>query len=160
MPISPRRPKGPFPDPAFPQQVAEAVMPPFQDCLSGEITADAYGRPLGVARFAGRVADVVLSLGQCGRQDDASNLYAEADVFINGVTCISTKPKVEAYSGEASTSKSSIDGADSGTTEAVLATADSFSPGDHISWSLEITRDGSPTTEISNPCVMVELMPD
>jgi len=157
MVTHPRSYQGPQ-DPEFAKQVAEVAMVPLQDCLSGEISADSIGRPLGLTRFGGRIARVYLTEGDCGR-DDSDDLYAEADVFINGVTCLSTKPKIEANDGSASEVKTTLGGTDTGVTEAVIAAANSFSPGDQISWNYELTRT-TPDTEIGNPCICVELLPD
>jgi hypothetical protein len=145
-------------DPEFAKQVAEAAMVPLQDCLSGEISVDSYGRPLGLTRFDGRVARVYMTEGDCGR-DDTDDLYAEADVFINGVTCLTTKPKIEANDGSASEVKTTLGGTDTGVTEAVVSSANSFSPGDHISWEFTLERT-TPDTEIGNPCICVELLPN
>jgi hypothetical protein len=144
----------------FAQQVADIAMPPMQGCLSGDQTADALANPLGIARFDGAIVGFYVSVGGSGK-DDSNALSAAFDVNINGVSALTTEADIAHVSGEASQHKTTFpEAADTGVTEAVIdPDAAEFSAGDVITWDFDITRTASPTTEISNPCVIVELRP-
>lgn len=156
-----RRYSGPLPNPRFAQQVSDIALPPLVDCLSGEVTASVGGRPLGLARFDGSIVAVNLSCKVSGK-DDSNDLYFEADVRINDTTVFTTKPQIAHVSGEAAQQKTTYEeAADTGITSAVInASAAEFSAGDVIEWDFLITRTASPTTEIADPCIMVELRPN
>ncbi len=80
--------------------------------------------------------------------------------MINGVSCLTTKPQVAHVSGEASSQKTTLEAVDTGITQAVVNVAASeFAVGDVISWNMLLTRQASPTTEMSNPSVIVEVEP-
>ena len=129
--------------------------------VSGEITDQKTGHTLGAVDFDGIVSKVWLSVGASGK-DDSAALSLEADVFINGTTCLTTKPKIAHVSGEASQQKTTLgSAADTGITEDVLlATAKGFNAGDVLTYNFELTRTASPTTEMKAPCLVVELMPN
>jgi len=129
--------------------------------VSGEITAQKTGYTLGAVDFDGSISRVWLSVAASGK-DDSNTLELEADVFINGTTCLTTKPKIAHVSGEASQQKTTLgSAADTGITEDVLlATANSFNAGDVLTYNFELTRTSSPTTEMKAPCLVVELMPN
>ena len=159
MTTEPRHYRGPLPDPAFGKQVASVAMQLNDGMASGEITTSKLGEPLGLTRYAGKILNVGVSVLGSGK-DDAQDLYVEADVFINGVSCLTTKPKVAHVSGEAAMQKTSLETGDTGITQAVMnAAANEFAVGDVITWNLELTRTASPTTEIHNPAVTVEVEP-
>lgn len=158
-PTEPRYWRGPFPNPAFDKQVAAVGMQPNMDNISGEIDASVGGRALGIARYAGKIMNVGLSVLASGK-DDTNALSVEADVMINGVSCLTTKPKIAHVSGEASMQKTTLETGDTGITQAVINVAASeFAVGDVITWNMLLTRTASPTTEMSNPTVIVEVEP-
>jgi hypothetical protein len=150
---------GPMVSAGFKQQVAYAVEVPLSDNYSGEIKASKNGVPVGSPRYAGRVADVYLSVGASGK-DDSNTLSLEADVLINGTTCLTTKPKVAHVSGEASSQKTTRVTGDTGITQAVISSANSYSPGDVFTINWELTRVATPSTEIANASLVIELKPD
>src|SRR5574340_1085894 len=91
---------GPLPSPDFRRQVSDEVMPPFHDCISGEFSAT-VSRPLGIARFAGRIKNVILSVANDGvgaAMADTPRLSGE--VTINKVSVFTTKPSIGHVSGE------------------------------------------------------------
>jgi len=134
-------------------------MQPNMDCVSGEVTASKNSLSLGLARYGGKILGVGLSVLASGK-DDTNSLYVEADVRINGVSCLTTKPKIAHVSGEASMQKTTLETGDTGITQAVVnQSANTFAVGDLISWNMELTRTASPTTEISNPSIIVEVEP-
>ena len=160
MPTIPRYYRGPFPSPSFDRQVAAVGMQPNMDNVSGEVTASDGGRSLGLARYAGKILGVHLSVLASGKDDAADDLYIEADVMINAVSCLTTKPRIAYVSGEASTQKSTLVTTGTGLTQAVVNVAASeFAVGDVISWNMLLTRTASPTVEISNPSIIVEVEP-
>ncbi len=159
MPTSPRYYRGPFPSPSFDRQVAAVGMQPNMDAISGEVTTSDGGRSLGLARYAGKVLGVGLSVLASGK-DDSNSLYIEADVMINEVSCLTTKPRIAHVSGEASSQKTTLEAVDTGITQAVVNVAASeFAVGDVITWNMLLTRQASPTTEMSNPSIIVEVEP-
>jgi hypothetical protein len=127
--------------------------------VSGELTATVGGAPLGAPRFDGSIEDVWISVGASGK-DDTNSLSVEADVRINGTSALTTKPKIAHVSGEASQQKTTKVSGDTGVTQVDLnESANTFSAGDVISYDLVLTRTASPTTEISNVALVVELLP-
>jgi len=144
----------------FKRVMADESVFRMQGNISGEITEGTTGRLLGAVDFDGAISDIWLSVGASGK-DAAEDLSIEADVFINGTTCLTTKPKIEHITGEDSQQKTTLAAAvDTGITEAgLLATAISFSAGDVLTYDFYITRTASPTTEIEAPCLVVDLVP-
>jgi hypothetical protein len=64
-------------------------------------------------------------------------------------------------SGEASQQKTTIATGDTGITQAVMDTDNnSYNPGDVITVTLSLTRTASPTTEMLNPVIVLELEPE
>ena len=150
---------GPLPSPGLARQIAANAMPPLMDCYSGEITANVEARPLGAAILGGRVSEVCLSVEASGK-DDSNTLSIEADVFINGVSCLTTKPKIAHVSGETSQQKTTIVTGDTGITQSVMnSSANTFSVGDVFSYDFQLTRTASPTTEMKHPVIVVKLEP-
>ncbi len=159
MSQEPRFYRGPLPDPAFGKQAASVAMQLNDGWVSGEITASRTNEPLGLARYAGKVLNASLSVLASGK-DDSNDLYVEADVMINEVSVLTTKPKVAHVSGEASSQKTSLETGDTGITQAVInVAACEFAVGDVITWNLELTRTASPTTEINSAVLTVEVEP-
>lgn len=150
--------KIPMPSPGFKQQVAGYVEPPLTVNYSGQITAATKYDLAGVPRFAGHIGDVILSVAQCGR-DDTNTLSLEADVLINGTTCLTTKPKIVDVQAVASTHRTT-NASGQGITQAVMSSANSYSAGDIITVAWSLTRTASPTTEMANAALVIELRPD
>ena len=151
---------GPDPSPGFKQQVAGAIEIPLTDTFSGEITGSSPGKPIGAPRYKGSVQDVWLSIGASGK-DDTNTLSIEVDVMINGTSCLTTAPKIAHVSGEASTNKTTRDAGDTGITQAVLdGDNNTYEVGDSFMASWTLTRTASPTTEMANAALVVELKPD
>lgn len=151
---------GPLENPSFASQVESVVMSPMIACFSGEITANKGGYPVGAVRFAGHISDVWLTVEGSGK-DDTNTLSMAANAYINGVSCLTTAPVIAHVSGEASAQKSTVSTGDTGITQAVVnGSANQFAAGDIITVGLTMTRTASPTTEMSNACIVVELMPD
>jgi len=149
----------PYPSVAFPQQVNEVSEPTPGAVFSGEFTTDKRGYVLGAAKGAGRAVNAWLSVLASGK-DDAATLSLALDVKINGTSCLSTQPVIAHVSGEASMQKTSKEDTDTGITQAVVdADADDYAPGDIFTCDLALTRTASPTTEMSNVAVVVELEP-
>ena len=152
------RNRGPFPGPTFVKQLAGNVFPPMIYACSGELTASVTGMPLGPTMTSGQVSAVFLSVGGSGKDDDDA-LSIAGDVYINGVSCISTSPEIVHVSGESSQQKTTVKVGDTGITQSIIdQDANSFSQGDVISVDLALTRT-TPETEISNACVVVEFYP-
>jgi len=152
--------RGPLPNPSFRGQVSMHGEVPLTAVVSGEITLGRDVSPLGSPRMGGRVADAYLSVNASGK-DDTNALDLELDVKINDTSCLTTKPKIRHVSGEDSTQKSTKVSGEAGCTSAVIDTDnDSYSPGDFFTYTLTLTRTASPTTEMSNAAIVVELEPD
>jgi len=151
---------GPFPIPNWRKMLSANIMQPLFSSFSGELEANVDRAPLGAARTSGIVTDVWLSIGASGK-DDSAELQVSGEVFINGVTCLTTKPSITHVSGEASQNKTTKVPGDTGIAQGVIdTTANSFSVGDSFSYDLTVVRTGGPTTEMSNPTIVVELEPN
>lgn len=149
---------GPLPSVGFEAQVAQEGLVPLQGVFSGEFKTSSGLRPLGTTLDSGRVRDVFIS-AKIGK-DDVAALSVEADVYINGSTCLATKPKLAHVSGEAATEKTTADTRDTGVTQAVVnGAANSFEIGDVLTYRLTLVRTATPTTEISDVCVVAILEP-
>ncbi|RLI36474.1 hypothetical protein DRO66_05565 [Candidatus Bathyarchaeota archaeon] len=153
------RPLVPYSDPNFSKQVEFVLCQSLGACHSGEFTADDLNAPLGVPKKAGKIGNIFLSCEQSGK-DDSATLSFTCDVRINAVSCLTTPPAIAHVSGEVSQQKTTVVAGDTGITQAVVnRAADTFNPGDIITYDLVITRTSSPTTEIRTPCIVVELEP-
>ena len=151
--------KGPFPSPQFNREMAANVMPPLSAHVSGEITSGYYKVPAGAVRTTGRIQNVWMSVGGSGK-DDSNPLMLSGECYINGVTCLSTKPCINHISGEAAQQKTTSETGDTGITQAVVnASANSVTPGDVITCDFVVDRTASPTTEINNPIMVIEFEP-
>jgi hypothetical protein len=150
----------PFPGPAFSKQVEFALSQTFGMSFSGEFKADVDNKPIGAVKTAGKVANVFLSVEKSGK-DDTNPLQVSGEVFINSVSCLTTKPSIAHVSGEASQQKTTIVTGDTGIAQAAMDTDNnSYVPGDVLTATLTLERTGSPTTEILNPVIVVELEPE
>ena len=146
------------PSPNFKQQAAAYVEAPLGAHLSGQLTTAKYYGVLGAPRFAGRIANAVLSVGACGR-DDTNTLSLEADILINGTTCLTTKPKITRVQAVASTNRTT-NSSGQGVVKAVMASTNSYNAGDIITYACTLTRTATPTTEMANAALVVELRPN
>jgi hypothetical protein len=158
----PRNFAGPLPTPNFPQQVSASVFPPFAGFYSGEVTVSLGQRPLGLARYAGKITGVYLSVSSCGKDDTAANTpRISGEVYINGTTCLTTTPKIGCVSGETAAQKTTMaEAADTSVVAAVIdRTANTVAVGDVITWAYTYAGSTSPTTKLKHPCVLVEVTP-
>jgi hypothetical protein len=158
----PRNFAGPLPSPGFPQQVAAVVQPPFIGFYSGEVVASIGQRPLGMTRYAGRVTGVYMAVSSCGKDDTPANTpRISGEVYINGVSCLTTTPKIGCVSGETAAQKTTMVEADDDYVVAAVVdqTANEVAAGDVITWALTYGGSTSPTTKIKHPCVLVEVTP-
>ena len=150
---------GPYPSPAAKRQWAANSTSPMMAFQSGELTTNATGVPLGAANIGGNISDVWISVGRSGK-DDSNTLSLTVDVKINGTTCLSTAPVIAHVSGEAATNKTTKNDSDTGVTVRALdADNISVSQGDIITYDMALTRTPSPTTEMANLAVVVEIEP-
>ena len=146
------------PEPFFKKRLAKFVMAPLQGVYSGEMIASEE-MTLGAVRFAGEVSSVWMSVRASGK-DDSNELNVTGEVYINGVSCLTTTPKIAHISGEASQQKTTVVTGDTGITQAVVnQDANSIVAGDVITAAFTLNRTASPTTEIDNPVIVVELEP-
>ncbi|RLI01788.1 hypothetical protein DRO30_03610 [Candidatus Bathyarchaeota archaeon] len=151
--------QGPFPSPGFREQISANVLPPLIGFYSGEVTTSIGETPIGAVHSGGRISSVWMSVRSCG-QDDSNTLKIEADVYLNGVSCLSTKPAISYVSGEAASQKTTVVTGDTGITQAVLdSTNIDVDPGDVLTFDLTLTRTATPAHEITHPCVVVEIQP-
>jgi hypothetical protein len=153
------RPLTVSPTPKFNQYLAANVLPPMSAVLSGEITANIARAPLGAVRTGCTISDVWLSINASGK-DNTNALSLTGNVYINGVSCLTTAPIISHVSGEASTNKTTKITGDTGITKSVVnASANTCMPGDMLTYSFTRTRTASPTTEMSNAVIVVEFLP-
>ena len=150
---------GPFPVPHWRKRLATNVLPPLMGSYSGELTTSVRDVHLGATRFAGEITGVWMSVSGSGK-DDSNELNITGEVFINETTALSTTCKIAHVSGEAAQHKTTKITGDTGIVQSVInASQNSFSPGDIIKGTFTVERTSSPTTEIRNPCIVVELEP-
>ena len=152
----------PYPGgPGWKRHIAAEILQPLFDVVSGEITSKKAGVTLGAARTSGRVKDFWISVLHCGDKENDVPLQISGELFINGTSCITTRPSIEALSGETATHKTTKVSGDTGVTQAVInrtSDVDMFTAGDVFTYDLTINRT-SPDTEIRNIVVCVELEP-
>jgi hypothetical protein len=152
--------KGPFPGAAFEALMDANVMSPMVGIYSGEIIRNIGETPIGAVRKGGVVVDVWMSVGASGNTATQVPLMISGEVLINGATCLSTVPVISHVSGESSQQKTTKVTGDTGITQAVVdTTANTVTDGDIITFKATLDRTASPTTEISNLCIVVELGP-
>lgn len=149
---------GPFPQPGWRQRITVNSVAPLVDYYSGEISANVKTCPIGAVTHAARIVDYWLTVGASGK-DDSNPLAISGELYINGTTCLSTLPSIAHVSGEASQHKTTKVTGDTGIAQAVFTSANTVSPGDLLSYDLTIERTNTPTTEISNVALVVELEP-
>jgi len=154
-----RRLFGPFPSVAFHKQIGRDAMPPVQATFSGEMTVGVKLAPLTSPQRGGKVVDVWMSVNASGKSD-SYQLQITGEVYINGATCLTTRPSIGHVSGETSQQKTTRVTGDTGIKQAVVsATANAFTDGDMLTYKIDLVRTGTPTTEISNIVLVVELEP-
>lgn len=155
---------GPLPTPDFRRQVADEILPPFTDTISGEFTAT-VNRPLGTARLKGRVKNVILSVANDGSDADASDTpRVSGEVYINKVSVFSTIPSVGHVSGESPATgqhKTTFsENGDTGVIQPVInPDACTFNVGDILTWTAIYSGSGSPNKSIESPSIVVEVEP-
>lgn len=151
---------GAWPDPNFDRQVSDVVSPPMVAVVSGEFIASKRGAVLGVVRHPGRISGVILSAESVGK-NDTQVPTATGNVYINGVSCLTTNPVVAAVSGEAAQHKTTEpNAADTGVTAAVInQAANTVQRGDVVSFSIEYSGNTNPTTKMKNVTMLVEFDP-
>ena len=141
------------------QDISADVMPPMVAVFSGEVTASKIGQPLGAARFAGQVEDVWLSCEYSGKATTTAALNFSGEVYINGVSCLTTKPIIAYVSGEATQHKTTKITGDTGIIQSVInGDANTFSPGDILTCDISIQRSNA-DSEITNIVLEVEFSP-
>ena len=149
---------GPYPSVAFFKQLARDVIVPMQALFSGECPVGVKSAPVGAAPRGGKVADVWMSVGTIGL-DNANSLQITGEVYINGVSCLSTRPSIGYVTGEASQQKTTRVTGDTGIVQAVVnMDANTVTDGDMLTYDLDVART-SPDEEISNVVLVVELEP-
>ena len=150
---------GPFPSVAFHKQIGRDAMPPMQAVFSGEMTVGVKLAPLGSVDRGGKVVDVWMSVNASGKSN-TYQLQVTGEVYINGTSCLSTRPSIGHVSGETSQQKTTHVSGDTGIKQAVInASANTFTDGDMLTYKFDLVRTGTPTTEISNVVLVVELEP-
>ena len=154
-----QRDKTPFPFVGLEALIDARTQPPLQYAGSGESIVTAIVNPLGAVRRSGRIREVFMSVGASGK-DDSNPLQISGDVMVNGVTCLTTQPSIAHISGEASQQKTTKMTGDTGIAQAVIdTTANTVTAGDVLTSTFTVVRTASPTTEISNPVIVVEFEP-
>lgn len=150
---------GPLPNPDFRRMVSLEVMAPLTDLVSGEVSAN-VDRPLGIARFAGKINAINLVVADCGWDADAEAPHFSGDVRINGVSALTTKPSIKGNDDASAQKTTFLDAGDTGITQAVVnAAANTFAQGDVLSWYLTYSGESSPDEKIKIPGVIVEVEP-
>lgn len=130
----------------------------FPYTMSGEVTADKFGVPVGTAKFDGKISDVWVTVGASGRDDDQT-LSMEVDLKIDGNSVFTTKPKISYVSGEASAAKNTLASGE-GIVQAVMNEYAAFSKGDVFIADFNLTRTTSPDVEMANLVMVVEVEPN
>ena len=150
---------GPYPSPGAIKQWAAMLTAPMQILISGEITASIHNAAFGGINVSGDIKAVWLSVEESGK-DDTNTLSFTVDVKINGTTCLTTQPIIAHVSGEASTNKTTKTDLDTGVTQSVMnASANAVTLGDMLTYEMTLTRTASPTTEMRNIAIVVEIEP-
>lgn len=150
---------GPFPSVAFFKQIGRDGIVPVQAIFSGEFTLNVKSAPLAAVPRGARVTNVWMSVGASGKDDD-TGLSVTGEVYINGTSCLSIRPAIAHVSGEASQQKTTKVTGDTGIRQATIDTdANTLTDGDMLTYDLDLVRTATPTTEIQNVILVVELEP-
>ena len=121
---------------------------------AGDILASVTATLLGVADTEGTVGVPVLQVANRG-VDTTEALSLELDVLINGVSALTTKPKIT----KAADDGDSTAVAGAGITVGVVDAAKNIlAAGDLITYTLTLVRTASPTTEIADAHVQVPIL--
>ena len=164
MQITYRGYNGPLPHPDFRRQVADELLAPFTDVISGEFAAT-VNRPLGVARLKGRIKNVILSVANDGSDADASDTpRVSGEVYINKTSVFTTVPSIGHVSGESPATgqhKTTFsEAADTGIIQPVINTnANTFNVGDILTWTAIYSGNASPNVKMESPGIIVEVEP-
>lgn len=150
---------GPYPSPAFFKQIAGDGVFPLVAKYSGELTDNVKNAALGAAPRGCRIKNVWMSVEKTGK-DDSNSLHVTGEVYINSTTCLTTRPSIGHISGESSQQKTTRVTGDTAITQAVVdPDANTLTDGDVITYDLDVTRIASPTSEIRNVVLVVDLEP-
>jgi len=119
---------------------------------TGDLTSNSTDNQLGFVGIAGKIVDVILSVGTNG-VDAVDPLDLTLDVKKNGTSVCSTNPKLDKAAGSGRKS-TAVSGA--GITQAVLKTdgTEDLAPGDELTYDLTLTRT-TPDTEFADVSVLV-----
>jgi hypothetical protein len=153
--------KGPLPSSDFRTQLADEVMPPFTDVISGEIYAT-VNRPLGIARYKGRIKRVIFSVaGLAGGSTKANIPRISGEVYINKTKALSTPASIGHTSGETLQFKTTdSESEDTPVIQPVInESTNTFSPGDLLSWTLLYSGGGTSDAKAQSPAILVEVEP-
>lgn len=156
--------KGPVPSPDFRKMVADEVMPPFTDLISGEFSAT-VNRPLGIARFKGRVTNVILSVAKDGSSGSAADTpRISGEVCINKTSIFTTKPSIGHISGESVSIGQKTTWSEAGDTGVIQPVINqstaTFEIGDVLDWTAIYSGNASPDEKIQSPGIVVEVEPN
>ena len=149
----------PAPSIAFAKDVALYNEPPLICSISGELTVTRANHVLGAAHFPGRVRNVWMSVGNCGTDKD-DTLAISGEVYINGVSCLTTTPKIAGVSGETGAQKTTLVTGDTAIVQGVVnPAANSFDSGDVFTCNIKVQRT-TPQDEVESVVLVVDLLPD
>ena len=148
------------PTPSFSREVSEFGIPTGKTVVNSSLTSTLTNQMVEVARRAGNIDDVAIALAASGA-DGTNPLAIEVDVKIDGVSCLSTKPKITYTSGESSQAMSTLkSGEYTDITQAIINhNANSFAENSIITFDATVTRTASPDTEMSGLCVLIKFEP-
>ena len=164
MSITYRGYNGPLPHPDFRRQVADELLAPFTDVISGEFSAT-VNRPLGIARLKGRIKNIILSVANDGSDGVAANTpRVSGEVYINKTSVLTTVPSIGHVSGESPATgqhKTTFsEAADTGIIQPVINTnANTFNVGDILTWTARYSGSASPDKKMESPGIIVEVEP-
>lgn len=149
----------PTPSIAFAKDVALYNEPPLVCSISGELKVSRMNHVLGAPHFSGRVRNVWMSVGNCGTDaTDALNISGE--VYINGVSCLTTTPKIAGVSGESGSQKTTLVTGDTAIVQGVVnPAANSFDRGDVFTCNIKL-QVTTPEDYVESIVLVVDLLPD
>lgn len=152
---------GPFAAPGERYRWAANAMPVMFLNLSGEITAKVNEFPLGMVVNGGRIVDVAMSIERSASLGAGGACSISGEVFINGVSCLTTKCTITATSGEVAQHKTTAVTGDTGIVQSVLDSDNvDVSIGDIISATITVNRTSTIDAEAKRLCVAVMFQPD
>ena len=159
------RDRMPKPMVKFEKHVSAWVQPPIVGMFSGELKTKTGKIPIGVTRFPGIISAVTLSIGS-GKDDAGDVMKVTANIYagVNGADAVcSTAPAIAYVSGEANAARTTanvISGEAKGILPAVVnPTYATLAAGDIVYMQLDVTRTATPTNEIAQIAVVVDIDP-